>query len=119
WKSDIQIEKMTLKMSITEMFNGESEVLIDDSLKNDKEKPRGLPSYLYFNWQNKEKKKKAVDIDVDEQKLFQAISKIDKSIAFQLIFRHNAQKTGLYIIQKDQEFLVQDIPRTKVYDSRL
>ena len=118
WKSDIQIEKMTLKMSITEMLNGESEALIDDFLKNDKEKPRALPLFLYFEFETPEGKKKGVDIDVDEQKLFEVIKKIDKNLSFKFIFRHTAQKTGLYIIQKDKEFLVQDIPEKNIYDKR-
>ncbi|OWP74022.1 hypothetical protein BWG23_15205 [Flavobacterium oreochromis] len=118
WKSDVQIENMKLELSITEMFNGEVEYLFDDSLKNDREKPRSLPKTLYFKWLTPDKKAKAVDIEVNEPQLFEVIKKIDKNVAFQFLFKHTAQKTGLYILQRDQEYLVQTIAPTEVYDKR-
>ncbi|MFK7108859.1 DUF2931 family protein, partial [Flavobacterium oreochromis] len=120
WKTDIALENKASQLvyKLAKLFNGEMEILVDDLLKNDKEKPRGLPKNLYFKWLTPDKKAKAVHIEVNEPQLFEVIKKIDKNVAFQFLFKHTAQKTGLYILQRDQEYLVQTIAPTEVYDKR-
>ncbi|MFK7032321.1 DUF2931 family protein [Flavobacterium oreochromis] len=121
WKIDIALENKASQLIYKQanLLNGEIEILVEDLLKNDKEKPRGLPRVFHLEWLTPDKKAKAVDIEVNEPQLFEVIKKIDKNVAFQFLFKHTAQKTGLYILQRDQEYLVQTIAPTEVYDKRL
>lgn len=114
---------MRVVYTYLEMFDGEFEDLLDQSLVENKFTKRAIPKYVNFAWKDRAGQVYSGTLVFDEKVIFDAFNEIckdDKETQIEIVFQINIPNTFITVVlkSKDKEVSINKGTKVEVFKSR-
>lgn len=106
WRPLVEIPNRKAEMVMMQMFNGEREVIFDQTIADNKYKQRAIPNFLNYAFKGKDGKQKVIEFkNIDEDEIFAVFKKLDQKQPIDIILKMNDQLGDRQVIVKQGDQL--------------
>ena len=103
WRPLIAIPNRKPEIVMMEMFNGEREVIFDQTMADNKYKERAVPDFLNFAFKGKNGKQMVIEFkDIDEEEIFSIFKKLDRKKPIDIILKMDDTLGNREVIVKQE-----------------